>query len=65
MTNLPGGSNVRRGMWLVVAILLAAVPAFRTASHPTAGEGKQIIDLAGFKQGLCIHLGCGQERPPL
>jgi outer membrane protein assembly factor BamB len=33
-------------------------------STPPAGDGtavKQILDLAGVRQGLCVHLGCGRE----
>ncbi len=65
MTSQSGGRwNVRCGWWVLAAALLSwpwSTAAWgQTASAP-AGAARQVLDLAGVKQGLCIHLGAGQE----
>ena len=41
--------------WLVFAVALAAIPA-------GAGDAEQILQAAGVKGGLVVHVGCGDGK---
>lgn len=63
----PRSSTLRR--FALSWLLLAAVPAARAAEAPTKGDlpkaaddAKQLLDLAGVRGGLAVHVGCGDGR---
>lgn len=49
-------------LWVIGAILALAMPAVALAQEDL--QARQILDLAGRQQGLCVHLGSGQPQSP-
>ncbi|MFB3892822.1 MAG: PQQ-binding-like beta-propeller repeat protein [Phycisphaerae bacterium] len=57
MRNPPNaGSNIA-----IICLFIAALPLAAVGQKAEPAGAKQILDLAGVRSGLCIHLGCGRE----
>ena len=61
----PAGYVLRRGIPLV-ALAVACAAGLQAANRPDQGEASplalQILEAAGVKGGLIVHLGCGDGR---
>ena len=63
MRNGIAGSMAKGLIALSCLVFGVGQPASAQTTKPADGGGtaKQILGLAGVRQGLCVHLGCGRE----
>ncbi|HEY3320961.1 MAG TPA: PQQ-binding-like beta-propeller repeat protein [Planctomycetota bacterium] len=46
-------------LWTVLAALLLVVAPARAADE--SADAREVLQLAGLRAGLCVHLGCGRD----